>query len=182
MTDYGSLLAVLAGHRVRFVLVGGAAAIVHGASRLTQVVDVVYDRSEDNLENLVEALKAHRPYLRGAPEGLPFEWSVATLKNGLNFTLICDLGALDLFGEIAGGGTYASLAARSATVEAMGVSFLCVNLDALIETKRAAGRAKDLEALAELQEIKRLRGSQGASRILAPLPAARTGRDGDQSE
>jgi len=52
MTNYGSLLALLAANEVRFILIGGAAAIVHGSSRLTQDVDVVYDRSEENLRRL----------------------------------------------------------------------------------------------------------------------------------
>jgi hypothetical protein len=158
MTNYGSLLALLVANEVRFILIGGAAAIVHGASRLTQDVDVVYDRSEENLRRIVEALRLHKPYLRGAPEGLPFEWSLATLKNGLNFTLTCDLGAIDFLGEIPGGGGYGNLAGKSSTIEAMGTSFLCLKLDALIETKKASGRPKDLEAIAELQEIQRLKG------------------------
>lgn len=48
---------------------------------------------------------------RGAPSGLPFEWSVTTLRRGLNFTLATDLGPIDLFGEVAGGGTYEELEA-----------------------------------------------------------------------
>lgn len=37
---------------------------------------------------------------------------------------------------------------------------MCVNLDKLIELKRAAGRVKDLQAIAELELIRdRLRGA-----------------------
>jgi hypothetical protein len=49
MTDFGGLLAQLARNRVRFIVVGGAAAIAHGDTRLTQDIDIVYDRSNENL-------------------------------------------------------------------------------------------------------------------------------------
>src|SRR5262249_55939583 len=70
---------------VRFVIVGGAAAVAHGSARLTQDLDVVYARDPANLARIVEALEPHRPYLRGAPPGLPFIFDARTLANGLNF-------------------------------------------------------------------------------------------------
>ncbi len=42
MTDYKALVRALIDGGVEFVLVGGMAATVHGASRLTLDVDVVY--------------------------------------------------------------------------------------------------------------------------------------------
>jgi shikimate 5-dehydrogenase len=87
MTDFDGLLATLAEHEVAFILVGGAAAIAHGLARLTQDLDIVYQRNAGNLDRLVDALAHHKPYLRGAPPGLPFLWSRATLTRGLNFIL-----------------------------------------------------------------------------------------------
>ena len=52
----------------------------------------------------VRALAPFLPYLRGAPAGLPFEWSRATSERGLNFTLTTSIGDLDLLGEITGAG------------------------------------------------------------------------------
>lgn len=153
MTDFAALLRVLVASDVEFVIVGGLAATIHGASRLTQDVDIVYKRSPDNLERLAKALAPYAPYLRGAPPNLPFEWSVATLRNGLNFTLTTDLGAIDLLGEITGGGSYDDLIAHSSTVTLFGYSCKCLNLPWLIRTKRAAGRPKDLEVIAELEAL-----------------------------
>jgi hypothetical protein len=45
MTDFAALLAALGRHHVEFIVVGGAAAIAHGSSRLTQDLDIVYERS-----------------------------------------------------------------------------------------------------------------------------------------
>ena len=109
MTDFGRLLETMSDSDVRFIVVGGVAATVHGSARLTQDLGVVYGRDEVNLARLIEALTPLHPYLRGAPEGLPFTWDVATLSAGLNFTLSTALGALDLFGEIVGGGGYEQL-------------------------------------------------------------------------
>lgn len=144
---------MLAGGDVRFILVGGAAAIAHGSARLTLDVDVVYDRSRHNLDRLVSALAPYEPYLRGAPRGLPFRLDVETLERGLNFTLTTTLGPLDLLGEIVGGGGYVDLLPHTDTIEAFGVTCLCLDLPRLIEVKRAAGRPKDLEAIAELEAI-----------------------------
>jgi len=91
--------------------------------------------------------------LRGAPPGLPFDWSVRTISNGLNFTLTTSLGAIDILGEITGGGTYDELLPYSRQIELYGIKCLCLNLEKLIDTKRAAGRPKDLNAIAELEAL-----------------------------
>lgn len=153
MTDFEALLATLVRHEVEFIVVGGAAAIAHGSSRLTQDLDIVYDRSPANLERLVAALADYRPYLRGVPPGLPFVWDGATLARGLNFTLVTSIGDIDLLGEITGGGAYRDLAGEAVELHIFQTRCLCLSLRQLIRVKRAAGRPKDLEALAELEAI-----------------------------
>lgn len=152
--DLERLLGALADHRVEFIIVGGVAATLHGSARVTQDLDIVYERAPDNLERLTAALRAHRPYLRGAPPGLPFSWSADTLQRGLNFTLETDLGNLDLLGEITGGGNYQDLRPHSIPIQAFGATFRCLDLDTLIRVKRACGRPRDLEAIAELRVIR----------------------------
>lgn len=151
MTDFPALLRTLVQHDVRFIIVGGLAATVHGSARLTQAIDVVYDRSDDNITRVVDALSGLNPYLRGAPPGLPFEWSTETLRRGLNFTLSTSAGAIDLLGEIPGGPTHYELVRHTIEIELFGTSCRCLDLPTLIRTKRAAGRPKDLEAIAELE-------------------------------
>jgi predicted nucleotidyltransferase len=153
MTDFESLLGTLGQYGVAFIVVGGAAAIAHGSSRLTQDLDIVYERSPPNLDRLVAALAAHKPYLRGAPPGLPFVWDRTTLARGLNFTLLTTIGEIDLLGEIPGGGSYTDLVASAIQLQVFGIHCLCLSLAQLIRAKRAAGRPKDLEALAELEAI-----------------------------
>lgn len=154
MVEIENLLGVLGREGVEFIVVGGVAAIAHGASRLTQDLDVVYRRTPDNLQRLVNSLAPYSPYLRGAPPGLPFRWDTETVLRGLNFTLVTALGPLDLLGEITGGGGYEDLLPYSQIVSAFGAECYCLGLDRLIQVKRAAGRVKDFEAVAELEALR----------------------------
>ncbi|MFL5416352.1 MAG: hypothetical protein ACJ78Y_10155, partial [Myxococcales bacterium] len=154
ITRFRKIVELLSSHKIEFIVVGGLAAIVHGSPRLTQDVDVVYSRSAENLQRIVDALRPHEPYLRGAPPGLPFLWDARTLKNGLNFTLRTTLGDIDLLGEITGGGGYENLLPHSQELPMFGVRARVLDLDKLIEVKRAAGRPKDFETIAELEAIR----------------------------
>ena len=126
---------------------------LHGALRTTLDLDVVYARDADNITRLVQALAPYAPYLRGAPPGLPFVLDEATVTRGLNFTLQTSLGALDLLGEIIGGGRYHDLKPHTDDVELEGFVCEVVSLPTLIALKRAAGRPRDNEALAELEAL-----------------------------
>jgi hypothetical protein len=154
MTQFPELLRLLEQHGVKYIVVGGSAATAHGSGRLTQDLDIVYQRSAENLERIAAALAPLSPYPRGAPRGLPFQWDRRTLNFGLNFTLETSLGLIDILGEITGGGKYEDLLPSTVRLELFGVACLCIDLQTLIRTKRAAGRPKDFEALAELEAIR----------------------------
>lgn len=153
MTDFEALLGALVEGEVEFVIVGGVAGTIHGSARLTMDIDIVPARDDANLARLAAALDPLDPYLRGAPAGLPFEWSVATLRRGLNFTLTTTAGYIDLLGEITGGGSYEDLLPHTVEVELFGYACRCLDLPWLIRTKRAAGRPADREAVAELEAL-----------------------------
>jgi hypothetical protein len=150
-TDYAKVLQALTNGGVEFVLIGGVAANLHGSARATFDIDVVYSRSRDSIAKLVKCLTPFKPYLRGAPPGLPFRFDETTVRNGLNFTLNTTLGDVDVLGEVAGGGNYSQLLPYTVELEAFGIRCKCVTLERLIQLKRAAGRPKDFESLAELQ-------------------------------
>ena len=152
MTQLEQMLAALSDAGVEFIIVGGVAARAHGSSRLTDDIDISY-RTPANLARVVGALAPFTPYLRGAPPGLPFDWSVGTLRAGLNFTLTTTVGAIDLLGEITGGGHYADLLPHTLTITIFGRDVQLLDLPWLIRVKRAAGRPKDLEVIAELEAL-----------------------------
>jgi hypothetical protein len=160
LTNFRALLELLTKAQVDFILIGGGAATAHGSVRLTVDVDVVYKRSPENVARLVAALAPLSPYLRGAPPGLPFRLDAETIRHGLNFTLTTSLGSLDLLGEVTGGGRYEDLLPHTVRIQAFGVECLCLDIEKLIEVKRAAGRPKDFDAIAELEALEEERDRQ----------------------
>jgi hypothetical protein len=161
VTSFEQLLRSLAEARVDCIVVGGIAGGLHGAARTTYDLDVVYARDAQNLARLVGALGPLGPYLRGAPPGLPFQWDTDTLVRGLNFTLTTSVGDIDLLGEITGGGAYENLLPHTIEVEAFGITCRCVTLPKLIALKRAAGRPRDFDAIAELEVLLEEQGRGG---------------------
>lgn len=157
--QFEPLLASLTANDVRFVIIGGLAATLHGSARVTYDLDIVYDRSPENLSRMVAALGPFQPYLRGAPPGLPFRFDVETLKRGLNFTFTTTGGSIDLLGELAGVGAYEAVRARANHATMFGSTYLFIDLETLIISKRAAGRPKDFETIAELEAIREERRS-----------------------
>ena len=154
MTHFRELLQLLSTSRVEFIVVGGVAAFAHGAARVTLDLDLVYRRNPENLARIVEALAPIHPYPRGAPDGLPFKWDARTVGFGINFTLRTDMGFLDLLGEITAGGTYDELLPHTRVIDVYEMPCRCLELEELIRVKRAVGRPKDFEAVAELEAIR----------------------------
>ncbi|MGQ9589775.1 MAG: hypothetical protein ACUVYA_05725 [Planctomycetota bacterium] len=66
------------------------------------------------------------------------------VEGGIDFVLV---------GGVAGGGTYEQLLPHTEEVRAFGVGLRVVSLEKLIQLKRAAGRPRDLEAVAELEAL-----------------------------
>ena len=93
--DYRKIIPTLVQSKIKFIIIGGVAAIVHGSARTTLDLDVVYSRDPNNIRRLVQVLKPFSPYLRDVPEGLPFIFDEKTVQKGLNFTLRTELGYLD---------------------------------------------------------------------------------------
>ena len=151
--DLIGLVRVLSRGGVEYIIVGGVAANLHGALRTTLDLDIVYARSPENVARLAAVLAPYHPYLRGAPAGLPFTLDAETIARGLNFTLVTTLGDLDLLGEVTGGGGFDQIAATAERVPIDDFECRLVSLPTLIRLKRAAGRGKDREALAELEAL-----------------------------
>jgi hypothetical protein len=92
------IFATLERHEVRYVLVGGVAAILHGAPHVTTDVDVVPEEGRDNLERLSAALKELNARIRiaGEPQGVPFDHSAESLSRVRIWNLVTDHGDLDI--------------------------------------------------------------------------------------
>jgi hypothetical protein len=154
-TNFRTILDALSEARVELVVVGGVALVARGAPRTTEDIDICYSRGDSNLERLASALAPLRPYLRGAPAGLPFVLDAPTLKAGLNFTLTTSAGDVDLLGEISGLGSYDQVKAASSPMSLYGRSIDVLDLVGLERAKTAAGRVKDIADLAFIAELKK---------------------------
>lgn len=156
-SDLDDIIDCLHAAGVEFIIVGGVAANLHGSGRVTVDLDVMYRHNDANIARLVKALTPFSPYLRGAPRGLPFTFDVPTVRAGLNFTLDTTAGPLDLLGEMAGVGRFEAAVSHTVPMKITDDESLVIDLDWLILAKRAAGRTKDLEVLAELEILRDLR-------------------------
>jgi len=134
---------VLVRHEVDFVLGGGLAGVVLGSAFQTGDVDIVYERSIENLQRLAEALRELDATLRGAPKDVPFLLDARTLGAGQNFTFDTSYGSLDILGEAAGAPRYEALRAAASYHDIGTVTIAVASIDHLIAMKEAAGRPKD---------------------------------------
>jgi hypothetical protein len=147
-------LIVLARHGVRFILIGGYAAIARGSPLLTGDMDICYARDDENLERLAGALRELSATLRGAPPGVPFQLDAKALKKGDHFTFSTSVGALDILGTPAGTRGFGDLNQDATDVELDGLTIRVASIDDLIRMKRAAGRPKDLIGLEWLRGLR----------------------------
>lgn len=142
--DPERMLRVLATHRVRYVLIGGWAGILHGSPSVTVDLDICYDRQPDNLTRLAAALAVLSGRPRDFPADLPFRVDEHALRSGDVFTLRTNAGDLDLLGAPAGVRGYDELVEQAVELDLGDLQVLVCSIDDLIRMKRAAGRPKDL--------------------------------------
>jgi hypothetical protein len=153
------MLAALREADVRFVLVGGMAAILHGDVGVTLDLDVVPEREPKNLDRLAGGLRALGARIRseGAPEGLIFDCSGRFLRNlepDSILNLTTQAGDLDLTFRPSGTEGYADLRRDAIEIEAgEGVQILVASLADVIRSKEAAGREKDRIVLPRLRRL-----------------------------
>ena len=147
-------LETLSRYGVKYVLIGGIAARVHGSPSITLDLDVCYERSPENLNLLATALNDLHATLRGVREQVTIKLDTRTLAHGDSFTFDTDAGPLDALGTPSGTTGYAELEQSATEVEMFSLSVKVVALDALMRMKRAAGRPKDRIELEVLEALK----------------------------
>ena len=123
-------------YEVRYVILGGIAAVLHGVPRATFDLDILIEAKPDNVQRLLDALLEAglgTASLISADELLAHE-----------ITVFKDLVRIDV--QTATPGLSFEEAWRNRErMEYQGQAFYVVSRDDLIASKRAAGRAVDLE-------------------------------------
>ncbi len=144
------ILAVLSGYRVDYIVVGGVAAVLAGAPISTFDVDVVFERSEENLARLRAALEDLQAIYRDLA-GRRIEPDLGKLKTLRQHLLFTRLGDLDVLTTVGADLGYEALVRRSRVVELGVLRVRVLDLEAVIETKEHANRPKDRATLPELR-------------------------------
>ena len=137
-------LRTLSRHGVRYVVIGGLGARLHGSPSVTNDTDVCCQRAPATLERLAAALRRLHAALRGADGDVPFQLDAKTLAAGDHFTLSTDAGNLDILGTPAGVDGFDALEREAKVFTIDGLTVAVASIDDLISMKRAAGRPKDL--------------------------------------
>ena len=151
--SFATILSGLRENEIRFVVVGGLAGTAHGSRRVTDDVDICYDAAVGNLEQLAALLTRWNAYPRGIEPGLPFFMDVRQFRITPIMTLTTREGFVDVLDAVKGVGGYTECRRRSVEIEAFEISFRVLDLPALIDAKRATGRAKDIDQLPELEAL-----------------------------
>lgn len=150
--DFEGLLRLLAEGGVKMVVVGAVAMNLRAADYVTFDLDIVYERSPENIEKLCRLLAPHCAQIRAAfIDMLNF---LATATMGEKFST--DFGDIDLIGELPGLGDYDSCLRLSSAVELENFSVLALTVEGLIKSKEAANRPKDQAHLVTLRALKEM--------------------------
>jgi hypothetical protein len=153
------MLSALTKEKVRFVLIGGMAAVLHGDVGVTIDLDVVPDREAANLERLARALRRLGARIRteGQPEGLAFDCSAEFFRNLSPDSIVnmtTQAGDLDVTFCPSGTQGFQDLRRDAIEIEAAeNLHIMVASLADVIRSKEAAGREKDRLALPRLRRL-----------------------------
>lgn len=164
--DGPAILAILHAHDVRFVMIGGLAAVIHGSPLPTVDLDITPEATPDNLGRLSTALEVLGARIRaaGVDGGLPFDHDARSLADASIWNLITSHGELDIAFVPAGTRGYADLDDDAETMDIGGVPTRVASLADVIRSKQAANRPKDQRVLPVLREILAAHHQRGGGR------------------
>ncbi len=154
------LLSRLKRQDAEFVIIGGVCGVLHGASLVTLDLDICCPFTRENLRRIEAAVKDLHPRHRLTANKLPLQLTDHLCDTLKNLYLNTDLGILDCLSEVLGIGGYEQVLRQSVFHTLSYGEFRILNIDALIASKMAAGRDKDLSAVKLFQAIKEKKDQQ----------------------
>ena len=151
------ILRTLAANQVRFVVIGGFAAVLHGSGLFTYDADITPDPEPANLRRLCRSLVELGARIRtlADPEGAPFHCDEHFLERMSTLNLVTDHGDFDLsFRPAAFPNGFDDLVERSVPFDVGGFVVRVAALDDVIRSKESANRDKDRAALPQLYALR----------------------------
>jgi hypothetical protein len=152
------LLEVLADSGLDFVVIGGVAAIAHGATTATQDLDIAMQLDAEKIRKLLDVLAPYKPVHFTRPDLPLMAENAESLAKFRLLMVETDLGRLDVLSEV---GPFEGVA-NVPTVQLPLLpdrQFEVIDLDALIRVKAHVGRGKDKILEEELRAVKERRES-----------------------
>lgn len=154
--DLSAILEGLIIADVKFILVGGLAAVIQGAPVMTMDVDIVHELSEENVSKLFLFLKAVDAFYRRPDDKKIFPEKKHISKMGHNL-FSTSMGPLDVLAFIEHEKTYADLIDFCIDVDFKGYTIKVLNIKKILELKKDSEYSKDRKWLSVLEEtIKQL--------------------------
>jgi hypothetical protein len=151
--DAPAIIAALQQRGVRFIVIGGVAAIAHGSPLPTEDLDVTPDRAPDNLHLLAAALRDLDAKLRTEQGSVEFPLDARMLSRNSMWTLATLAGDLDICFEPPGTAGYDDLRRDALELDlGSGTPTLVASLRDVIRSKEAAHRPKDIAQLPALRQ------------------------------
>jgi len=143
-TPYEKLLESLARAEVKFIIVGGVAVALNGFVRTTDDVDILIERSAENINRLLATLASFG-------KGHARELSPGDFDGAEGAVRVIEDFPLDIF-TVLRGESYGDLAGclRQTTINGVRVDFL--SADGLIRLKTGSKREKDQIDIAALRK------------------------------
>jgi predicted nucleotidyltransferase len=152
------LLELLADSGLDFVVIGGVAAIAHGATTATQDLDIAMHLDPDKVRKLLDALAPYRPVHFTRPDLPMIAANAEALANFRLLLVETDLGRLDVLSEVEPFRNVADVPTVQLALLPERL-FAVIDLDALIEVKAHVGRGKDKILEQELRTVRERRAS-----------------------
>jgi len=156
-SDFTDLLKILSKGKVDFVIVGGYAGIVYGSTVVTEDIDICCDFSVENLLRLQKALAKVHPVHRMTPKKIKLNLTKENCGQFKNLYLDTDIGQLDCLNSISGVGDFKQVKKASVPIEVEGTKLRVLNIDALIESKKAMKRNSDMQAITQLEAMQKMK-------------------------
>jgi len=152
--ELDSLLDALAGSGVPFIVVGGAAAVLHGAPITTQDLDIVPRMESDDVHRLRQTLADLDARVRDL-RGRQLKPDPDALAGTGQMRLSTRFGPLDVLRALHDGRGYRDLLAHTVEMSDGELRLRVLDLATLIEVKAGTGRARDRLVLPVLLALQR---------------------------
>jgi predicted nucleotidyltransferase len=150
----GNVLEGLLEAGVDFILVGGLAAVIQGAPVTTMDVDIVHSQSPENIGKLLAYLQSVDAVHRRMDDKL-IEPKEHELSGKGHVLLKTRVGPLDVLAVIEGEKSYEDLLDHTVEIDFRGYTLRVLDLETLIELKKASTNPRDKQRLPVLNETLR---------------------------